>query len=194
MCMAALQASWLVTTAALGLILTACSAGTSSTTDDSSGTDTPGPNIVVSAAPSPPAADVTTINGEVPPGAPTPVDESVTLLDVIDSDVQHLVYRDTRSPGTRSPIHVHPYGGTTCVISGEMTLYLEGSDPQVAHEGECYWMPPGLAMTGVNSGVDYAIMLDNFAVVPGQPVWYVVEPGYADIADEFGHGSDEGHM
>lgn len=166
-------------------LIAACSAST----DDSSSPQ----DVVLSPAPSPPTADVTTINGAVPPGTPTAVDESVTLLDVIDSGIQHLVYRDTRSPGTRSPIHEHPYGGTTCVISGEMTLYLEGSDPQLASEGECYWMPPGRPMTGVNTGVDFAVMIDTFAVVPGQPVWYVIEPGQEDAIDEFGGGGD-GHM
>ena len=179
--------------------LGACSVGTSpspdlsSTTQSSSSQSSPD-DIVLSAAPSPPAANVTTINGEPPPAVPTAVDESVTLLDVIDNGVQHLVYRDTRSPGTRSPIHQHPYGGTTCVLSGEMTLYLEGSDPQVAGPGECYWMPPGLSMTGVSSGVDYAVMIDTFAVVPGQPVWYVVEPGQESVVNEFGSGSNDGHM
>lgn len=150
---------------------------------------------VISAPASPPPANVTTINDEVPPGPATKVDESVTALDVIDDGIQHLVYRDTRSPGTRSPIHEHPYGGTTCVISGQMTLYLEGSEPQVANEGDCYWMPPGLPMTGVSSGVDYAVMIDTFAVPPGEPVWWVVEPGDEDLADNFGGGgSDSGHM
>lgn len=148
-----------------------------------------------SARPTPPPADVTTINGEIPPGPATKVDESVTLLDVVDDGLQHLVYRDTRSPGTRSPIHVHPYGGTTCVLSGQMTLYLQGSQPQVADEGQCYWMPPGLPMTGVSSGVDYAVMIDNFAVPPGEPVWWVVEPGQEGASDEFGGGGDGGgHM
>ncbi|MCX6416032.1 MAG: cupin domain-containing protein [Actinobacteria bacterium] len=98
---------------------------------------------VVLASPSPPAADVTLINGQIPPAPATRLDESTTLLDVVDEGLQHLVYRDTRSPGTRSPIHVHPNGGTTCVLSGQMTLYLQGSEPQVANDGECYWMPPG---------------------------------------------------
>lgn len=148
----------------------------------------------ISAPPTPPPADVTTINGEVPPGQATKVDDSVTLLDVVDDGIRHLVYRDTRRPGTRSPIHVHPYGGSTCVLSGQMTLYLQGSQPQVANEGDCYWMPPGLPMTGVNSGVDYAVMMDNFAVPPGEPVWWVVEPGDEDLADNFGGGGDAGHM
>ena len=148
---------------------------------------------VVLASPSPPAADVTMINGATPPGPATRVDESVTLLNVLDDGLQHLVFRDTRSPGTRSPIHVHPYGGSTCVLSGQMTLYLQGSEPQIANEGECYWMPPGLPMTGVSSGDDYAVMIDNFAVPLGEPVWWVVEPGTEDLSDEFGGGGD-GHM
>ena len=170
------------------------SASSSATASPSSSYSSTPDDIVVSAAPSPPVADVTTINGEPPPAVPTAVDESVTLLNVIDNGVQHLVYRDTRSPGTRSPIHQHPYGGTTCVLSGEMTLYLEGSDPQVAGPGECYWMPPGLSMTGVSSGVDYAVMIDTFAVDPGAPVWYVVEPGQESTVDEFGSGANDGHM
>lgn len=170
---------------AVGL-LAACSSP-SGASDDSP------PDVVVSPAPSPPAADVTTINGEVPPGTPTAVDESLTKLDVIEGDVQHLVYQDTRSPGTRSPIHEHPYGGTTCVLSGQMTLFLEGAEPQVANEGDCYWMPPGRPMTGANTGVDYAVMIDTFAVPPGEPVWWVIEPGQEGTADEFG-GGGSGHM
>lgn len=171
---------------AAGLVLavfTALSGCSSDTTVDE----------VVLAQPSPPAADVTMINGQIPPGPATRVDESVTMLDVVDDGLQHLVYRDTRSPGTRSPIHVHPYGGTTCVLSGQMTLYLQGSEPQIANDGECYWMPPGRPMTGVSSGVDYAVMIDTFAVPPGEPVWWVVEPGTEDLTDEFGAGGD-GHM
>lgn len=150
-------------------------------------------DIVVTPAPSPPAADVTTINGKVPPGEPTAVVQSLTLLDVVEGDLQHLVYRDTRQPGTRSPIHQHPYGGSTCVLSGQMTLFVQGGEPKVADEGECYWMPPGVSMTGSATGNDYAVMIDTFAVPPGQPVWWVVEPGQEGTVDEFG-GGDQGHM
>jgi hypothetical protein len=175
-----------VAAAALVLGVFALVAGCSSTT---------AVDEVISAPASPPPADVTTINGEVPPGPATRVDESLTLLDIVDDGIQHLVYKDTRSPGTRSPIHEHPFGGTTCVLSGQMTLYLQGAEPQVADEGECYWMPPGVPMTGVSSGVDYAVMIDTFAVPPGEPVWWVVEPGDEDLADNFGDGGgDSGHM
>lgn len=169
------------------LVLAACAS--SGTSEPTSG------DVTVTPAPSPPVADVTTINGQVPPGPATAVTESLTRLDIVDDNVQHLVYQDTREPGTRSPIHEHPYGGTTCVLSGQMTLFLEGSDPQVANAGDCYWMPPGLPMTGAATGTDYAVMIDTFAVPPGQPVWWVVEPGQEDISDEFGGGGgDSGHM
>lgn len=177
------------TALALGaaLLLGGCATGTSDVEPTTSPTEE-----VLPAAPSPPPADVTTINGEVPPGTPTAVDESITKLDVVQDGIQHLVYQDTRAPGTRSPIHEHPYGGTTCVLSGEMTLFLQGSEPQVADAGDCYWMPPGLPMTGASTGVDYAVMIDTFAVPEGEPVWWVVEPGQEGAADEFGGGG--GHM
>ena len=130
---------------------------------------------VLSAPASPPPADVTTINGEVPPGPATKVDESITLLDVVDDGIQHLVYQDTRSPGTRSPIHEHPFGGTTCVISGQMTLFLEGSEPQVANKGPVPGCHRACRGDGASTGVDYAVMIDTFAVPPGVPVWWVVE-------------------
>ena len=169
---------------AAALVLAACVALSGCSSDTTA-------DEVVLTSPSQPAVDVTTINGKNPPGQATRVDDSVTALDVVDDGLQHLVYRDTRSPGTRSPIHVHPYGGTTCVLSGQMTLYLQGSEPQVANEGECYWMPPGIPMTGVSSGGDDAVMIDNFAVPQGEPVWWIVEPGTEDISNQFGGG---GHL
>ena len=42
----------------------------------------------------------------------------------------------------------------TCVIAGEMTLYMDGAEPKVAPEGSCYWMPPGRRMSGVNTAVN----------------------------------------
>jgi quercetin dioxygenase-like cupin family protein len=136
--------------------------------------------------------EVTTINGEVPPNTPTMVTDSTIILDVVQDGQRHLVYRDERPPGTRAPIHEHPYGGATCMISGEMTLYLEGSEPQVAGPGDCYWMPPGLPMTGVNSGDEVAVLHDMFTVPDGQAVWIVVEAGQKKLQENFGSGSSNG--
>src|SRR5690606_38274572 len=96
------------------------------------------------------------------------------VLDTTDNEGrQVIVARTTRAPGTRTPLHLHEFGGTTCVLEGEMTLYLEGSTPQKAVAGQCYYMPAAKAMAGVNTGTTNAVMLDIFKVPEGQPVWSV---------------------
>lgn len=94
--------------------------------------------------------------------------------------------RSVRDRGTRSPIHVHPFGGQTCVVSGEMSLYLDGEPTiQKAGPGDCYWMPAGRRMSGVNSADTPTIMIDTFVVPKGEQVWIVVEPGMEDAQDQF---------
>ena len=96
-----------------------------------------------------------------------------------------IVARTTRAPGTRTPLHLHEHGGTTCVLEGEMTLYLEGAEPAKAVAGECYFMPAGKAMAGVNTGAVNAVMLDVFTVPVGQPVWTVVESAGREMQNQF---------
>lgn len=126
------------------------------------------------------------INGEVPPMTPSKSMFETRLLteDVGDGWVL-VTSRTVRQAGTRSPIHMHPYGGQTCVISGEMTLYMDGSEPLVAGPGDCYFMPPGRRMTGVNSADSATFMLDTFVVPKGEQVWIVVEPGMEDSQGRF---------
>lgn len=135
---------------------------------------------------------VSMINGAVPPSKPTAASKSTTLLDVVQDGQRHLVFKDVRPEGTRSPIHEHPFGGATCMESGEMTLYLEGSEPQVAGPGECYWMPPGKPMSGVNTGGGPAVLIDMFTVPDGQPVWRVVEEGQESLQENFDSGNSPG--
>ena len=129
---------------------------------------------------------VLTINGEIPPNKPTPLTKSTVVVDVVEDGQRRVVFRDERPAGTRSPIHVHPYGGVTCMVSGEMTLYLEGSAPQTVGPGQCYSMPPGTPMTGVNTGDGVAVLFDIFTVPEGEAVWTVVEEGQQDLQDSFG--------
>ena len=130
-------------------------------------------------------ASLTRINGKVPPSRPTRATKSTTLIDVTLDGRRRLVFKDERQKGTRSPIHEHPYGGLTCMIAGEMTLYLEGSKPQTAVPGGCYWMPPGKPMSGVNSGDETAVLLDIFDVPTGKAVWRVVEDGQEGLEQNF---------
>lgn len=126
------------------------------------------------------------INGEIPPMIPSKsMFETRLLTEEVGSGWVLVTSRTVRQAGTRSPIHMHPYGGQTCVISGEMTLYMDGAEPLVAGPGDCYFMPPGKRMTGVNSADSATFMLDTFVVPRGEQVWIVVEPGMEDSQNQF---------
>lgn len=131
-----------------------------------------------------------TINGEVPPEAPTLVHTSELILNVMRDGQEVRVYRDVREAGTRAPIHVHPFGGWTCVVSGQAVLYLDGAEPRTTRAGECVDMPALVPMSNVNPGPGPAVLLDSFVTPPGAPVWRIIETGLTDLGDEFasGHG------
>ena len=146
-------------------------------------TQTPNPNIERS----------NLINGQVPPNTPTKTMFESRILTELQTDAKGkktgmvlVTSRSVRDTGTRSPIHVHPFGGQTCVVSGEMSLYLDGeSEIKVAGPGDCYYMPPGRRMSGVNSADTRTIMIDTFVVPAGDQVWIVVEPGMEDAQNQF---------
>ena len=154
----------------------------------------------LSACSSPPAADpgdgtghthimdseIATVNGLAPVGTPSVLKASVTVLDEMVNGVRHLVYRDTRAAGTRTPIHVHPSGGTTCLIYGEMTLFVEGLEPRIARAGDCYWMPADTPMYGYASGSGDSTFFDSFNLTAGQDEWTVVESGQQALNNNFG--------
>lgn len=134
---------------------------------------------------------VRTLNGEVPPGKPTLVHTSVLDVDTIRDGLQVRVYRDVREAGTRAPIHVHPFGGWTCVGSGQAILYVEGMAPQRAAAGECVEMPALVPMSNANPGPGPSVLFDNFVTPVGAPVWRIVEEGQTDLGDEFATGPSE---
>jgi quercetin dioxygenase-like cupin family protein len=153
-------------------------------------TKTPNPNIERS----------NLINGQVPPNTPTKTMFESRILTEPQTDAKGndtgmvlVTSRSVRDKGTRSPIHVHPFGGQTCVVSGEMSLYLDGEpDIKTAGPGDCYYMPPGRRMTGVNSADTRTIMIDTFVVPAGEQVWIVVEPGMEDAQNQFDKMFDTG--
>lgn len=120
------------------------------------------------------------INGQVPPMTPSlALQQTVVLDDNTASDgLQRITRHTIRAVGTRAPIHTHPYGGQTCIIKGEMTLYLDGALPVTKKAGECYWMPAGPRMSGVNTGDMDAHLYDIFVVPAGKNTTTTVEPGF----------------
>lgn len=132
------------------------------------------------------AQGVTTINGMVPPGRIQAAQVTRLLRVTLASGEVLYQYRTVRPPGTRAPIHRHPYGGSTCVIQGETTMRIEGIPGAITHRaGTCFYMPPGPEMANFNSGTIPFVTLDSFILKQGQKPMEVVEPGHGHIEGEF---------
>lgn len=125
------------------------------------------------------ARDVTQINGETPPGRLLPLQDVRTMLDTIDATGLRLVItRGTRVAGTRVAIHTHQFGGHTCVLSGTITDFVEGSEPMTWPAGSCYYMPPNTLMSAANLGTEDAVVIDTFNLPAGAPTITIREPGW----------------
>jgi len=123
-------------------------------------------------------AGVSTINGEVPPGVVRGLQDVTVLLDTITSRGDRLlVVRGTRLAGTRVGIHVHEYGGHTCVLSGTVTDFVEGKPVSVQPAGTCYYMPADTPMSAANLGAEDAVLVDTFQLPPDAATITIVEPG-----------------
>lgn len=128
-------------------------------------------------------ATVTTINGKVPDGALLPLQDVTVMLDTVDADGKRLlIAKGTRKAGTRVAIHIHKYGGHTCVLSGEITDFVEGRMPMHWPAGSCYYMPPGVFMSAANLGTEDAVLIDTFNLPPGEEFITILEPGYPGYA------------
>lgn len=122
---------------------------------------------------------VTQINGQTPPGRLLPLEHPTMMLDTLDSKGNRVVVtKGTRKAGTRVGIHIHKYGGHTCVLSGVITDFVEGHAPMIFPAGSCYYMPAGVPMTAANLGTQDAELIDNFILPPGEPMITILEPGY----------------
>ena len=135
----------------------------------------------IAETPAEPHPPVSTINGEEPDGKAWPLQDTATLLDATTSDgLRLLVLRGTRKAGTRAGIHIHKYGGHTCVLTGEITDFIEGREPKTFPAGSCYYMPANLPMSAANLGEEDAILHDTFYLPKGEPFITIIEPGYPE--------------
>jgi hypothetical protein len=102
------------------------------------------------------------------------------MMDRVEADgLRHIVLQGVRRVGTRSPIHIHEVGGQTCVLTGSMTLFMEGRDPATYPAGACYYMPPSTPMSAADLGSEDAHIMDIFTLPPGVPFFTALEPGWS---------------
>jgi quercetin dioxygenase-like cupin family protein len=122
---------------------------------------------------------LTKINGTRPPGKLMRLQNVSVMLDTINSEGKQLIItKGTRKAGTRVGIHIHKFGGHTCVLSGTITDFIQGTKPKQYPAGTCYYMPPNIPMSAANLGTKDAILIDTFIVPKGQPTITILEPGY----------------
>lgn len=134
-----------------------------------------------------------TLEDLIKSGALPPVPKKPSSVSKIDHVKQNgrvtLVLFSHRELGTRTAIHMHDDAGVTCIVQGEMTLYMEGVSPIRKQAGDCYYMPSGVRMIGVNSGKVLAKFYDFFNFREGGASLSVVEGKGCDskggVLDEF---------
>ena len=91
------------------------------------------------------------INGEAVPGVVA--ESNVTLTDYFASDgVESTMWLVSRAAGYRTPIHVHHRVMHTCLMSGSITNYVEGSAPVTYTAPVCYQAQPGKKMASLTVG------------------------------------------
>lgn len=122
-------------------------------------------------------ASLSTINGERPPGVVAGLVDVSVMLETVDAHGNELiVHRGIRKAGTRVGIHIHEHGGHTCVLSGQITDFVEGRAPKTYPAGTCYYMPPNLPMSAANLGTEDAVLIDTFIIPKGTPAITILEP------------------
>lgn len=119
---------------------------------------------------------VNTINGKALPGTVAGLEDVSVMLDTVDANGNQIVVsKGTRKAGTRVKIHVHEHGGHTCVLTGEITDFIEGQEPKKFPAGTCYYMPPNVPMSAANLGTVDAVLIDTFIVPKGAPLITILE-------------------
>ena len=122
---------------------------------------------------------ITKINGMTLPAEMKPLVDVKTMMDTKTETGQRLIItQGIRLAGTRVAIHVHRHGGTTCVLKGAITDFVEGQPPKYWPAGTCYYMPANTPMSAANLGSEDAVLQDIFLLPPNDPTITIVEAGY----------------
>ena len=117
------------------------------------------------------------INGKALPGSVQSLTNKVVLFDQKSTNGKRvLATRGTRLQGTRTPIHVHDHGGITCIISGEITDFVENHLVKTYGPGDCYYMPANTPTAAYNSGNSPTVLVDIFTLPYNADPMTTIEP------------------
>lgn len=73
--------------------------------------------------------------------------------ETVDKTMNTTTAGGIREAHTRMALHMHEFGGQTCILAGgPATVFVEGGplEGEVYPPGTCYYMPPGVYMTSAN--------------------------------------------
>jgi len=97
-------------------------------------------------------------------------------------------YSGWREANTRMAIHMHEFGGQTCVLKGgAATVFVEGGPKEGTRypAGTCYYMPPNTYMTSSNLDSEDSLTLDTLNSSPDGTIGAttVCEHGWSDVIE-----------
>lgn len=109
--------------------------------------------------------DLAPVTAYVTPNALAPPEVRTTWSNYMTSDGGMNITTTTgiREAHTRMALHMHEFGGQTCVLAGApATVFVGGGPPEgtVYPAGTCYYMPPNVYMTSANLHDEDSLLMD----------------------------------
>jgi quercetin dioxygenase-like cupin family protein len=78
-------------------------------------------------------------------------------------------------PGAAVPRHTHPGEEVGYVLSGELTVEVEGKPAQTFKAGEAFFIPAGTVHAGKNTSKGPSVVLSTYIVEKGKPLAAMVK-------------------
>ena len=115
------------------------------------------------------------INGQRLSATPALSEKTTTVYDYVQNGFEYASFTNTRAPGLRVAVHIHPVHSKTTVLQGEVTIFMDGSAPHVYKAGDSYEMPAFVRMAPLSSGDLPMVVQDSFVIPVGMPLWIIDE-------------------
>jgi quercetin dioxygenase-like cupin family protein len=111
-------------------------------------------------------------------GAPAPTGFKRTELqrhDISTPNHEAVQARGDFEPGAMVPKHTHPGEEVGYILSGELTVEVEGKPAQVFKAGDAFFVPGGTVHAGKNASKGPTVVLSTYIVEKGKPLAAMVK-------------------
>jgi quercetin dioxygenase-like cupin family protein len=78
-------------------------------------------------------------------------------------------------PGAVVPKHTHPGEEVGFILSGELTVEVEGKPAQVFKTGDAFFIPAGTVHSGKNTSKGQTVVISTYIVEKGKPLAAMVK-------------------